>query len=75
MRAVILAVVCGLALAATSLQAAPVPTMALDRTAFAARVNPRPPVVVGEIPFATAMRFAADSLLEEEGFEPPVPVR
>jgi len=28
---------------------------------------------LGEIAFATAMRFAADSLLEESGFEPVVP--
>jgi hypothetical protein len=46
----------------------------IDRTAFAARVSPRPPVVVGEIVFAAAMRFAADSLLEESGFEPWVPL-
>ncbi len=38
----------------------------IDRTAFAARVSPRPPVVVGEIAFAAAMRFAADSLLGKE---------
>src|SRR6266404_2087665 len=35
----------------------------IDRTA---RVSPRPPVVVGEIAFAAAMRFAADSFLGKE---------